>query len=134
MQTFTVTQQPTAGTYTLTHGANTPGAITYDNTAADATRVQTALRLLTGLSQVTVTQSDDTTATYADRLIAFSSDGERADAFHATAAPTPTSAAMEFSRGQSIRNDQPSAGGDPGWVCTTTGRPATFKALGNLDA
>ncbi len=76
-------------------------------------------------------ESDDSTATYADRLIAFSSDGERADAFHATAAPT--SDAMEFARGQSIRNDTPSAGGDPGWVCTTTGRPATFKALGNLD-
>ena len=46
------------------------------------------------------------------------------------AASTP--AAGEWSRGDIIWNNTPSAGGTPGWVCTTGGTPGTWKAMANL--
>ena len=36
--------------------------------------------------------------------------------------------------GQFIYNWSPSAGGTPGWVCTTAGTPGTWKAMANLAA
>lgn len=36
--------------------------------------------------------------------------------------------------GASIHNWAPSAGGVPGWVCTTAGTPGTWKAMANLAA
>ena len=46
------------------------------------------------------------------------------------AASTP--AAGEWARGDIIWNNAPSAGGTPGWVCTTAGTPGTWKAMANL--
>jgi len=48
------------------------------------------------------------------------------------AASTP--AAGEWSRGDIIWNNTPSAGGTPGWVCTTGGTPGTWKAMANVAA
>lgn len=52
VQTVTVTGSPTGGTFTLTYGGNTTGAIAYNATAGD---VQTALRALPNTQDVTVT-------------------------------------------------------------------------------
>lgn len=38
----------------------------------------------------------------------------------------------EWARGDIIWNNTPSAGGTPGWVCTTGGTPGTWKAMANL--
>jgi hypothetical protein len=46
------------------------------------------------------------------------------------AASTP--AAGEWARGDIVWNNTPSAGGTPGWVCTTAGTPGTWKAMANL--
>ena len=46
------------------------------------------------------------------------------------AAATP--AAGEWARGDIVWNNTPSAGGTPGWVCTTGGTPGTWKAMANL--
>lgn len=46
------------------------------------------------------------------------------------AAATP--AAGEWAHGDIIWNNTPSAGGTPGWVCTTGGSPGTWKAMANL--
>jgi len=46
------------------------------------------------------------------------------------AAATPASG--EWARGDIIWNNTPSAGGNPGWVCTTGGTPGTWKAMANL--
>ena len=47
---------------------------------------------------------------------------------YGTAAPTTGSHA----RGDRCYNTMPSAGGTPGWVCTTAGIPGTWKAMANL--
>lgn len=39
-----------------------------------------------------------------------------------------------YNRGDIIWNAQPSAGGTPGWVCTTSGTPGTWKAMANIAA
>lgn len=41
-------------------------------------------------------------------------------------------AAGEWARGDIIWNNAPSAGGAPGYVCTTGGTPGTWKAMANL--
>jgi parallel beta-helix repeat protein len=46
----------------------------------------------------------------------------------------PTSGYGAYSVGSFIRNSAPSAGGAPGWVCTTSGDPGTWKAMANLAA
>lgn len=48
------------------------------------------------------------------------------------AAATPS--AGEWARGDIIWNNTPSAGGVPGWVCTTAGTPGTWKDMANLAA
>lgn len=48
--------------------------------------------------------------------------------WYATAAPTTG----PWSRGNIVWNTAPSAGGTPGWVCTTAGTPGTWKAMANL--
>lgn len=53
-QTFAISGTPTGGTYTLTYNGNTTAALAYN---ADAATVQAALRLLTGLSAVTVSST-----------------------------------------------------------------------------
>lgn len=45
-----------------------------------------------------------------------------------TAAPT----AGDWVRGDIVWNAQPIAGGAPGWVCTTSGSPGTWKAMASL--
>jgi hypothetical protein len=50
-----------------------------------------------------------------------------------TAAPS-LSTDGTWQRGDVIWNTEPSAGGDPGWVCTTGGTPGTWKAMADLDA
>jgi hypothetical protein len=40
----------------------------------------------------------------------------------------------EWARGDQVWNTAPSAGGTPGWVCTTGGTPGTWKAMANLAA
>lgn len=52
--------------------------------------------------------------------------GNGSDRF--TAAP----AAGTWARGNAVYNATPSAGGTPGWVCTTAGSPGTWKAMANL--
>lgn len=53
-QTLLFTQAITSGNFTLTHNGNTTGAITFTTVVATlASNIQTALRLLTGLSAVT---------------------------------------------------------------------------------
>lgn len=47
-----------------------------------------------------------------------------------SAAPTVGTWAV----GDRVWNSAPSAGGTPGWVCTTGGSPGTFKAMANLAA
>jgi hypothetical protein len=47
-----------------------------------------------------------------------------------TAAP----AAGTWEQGDRCWNTTPSAGGAPGWVCTTAGTPGTWKAMANLAA
>ncbi|MCR4375916.1 MAG: hypothetical protein NUW22_13815 [Acidobacteria bacterium] len=54
VQTVAITGTPTGGTYTLTYGALVTGALAYN---ASAATVQAALRLLAGLSEVTVESS-----------------------------------------------------------------------------
>jgi hypothetical protein len=51
VQTITITGTPTGGTFTLTYGGNTTGAIDYDATAGE---VQTALRALPNTQDATV--------------------------------------------------------------------------------
>jgi hypothetical protein len=46
------------------------------------------------------------------------------------AAAVPT--VGQWARGDIIWNNTPSAGGTPGWVCTTGGTPGTWKAMANL--
>lgn len=46
-------------------------------------------------------------------------------------APASTKA---WNRGDICWNSEPSAGGDPGWICTTAGTPGTWKAFANIDA
>jgi hypothetical protein len=43
-------------------------------------------------------------------------------------------AAGEWARGDLVWNNAPSAGGTPGWVCTTGGTPGTWKAMANVAA
>jgi hypothetical protein len=50
--------------------------------------------------------------------------------FSGTAAPT----AGTWKRGDVVMNSTPSAGGTPGWVCTTAGTPGTWKAMSNVAA
>lgn len=45
-----------------------------------------------------------------------------------TSAPTTGT----WARGSIVYNSTPSAGGTPGWVCTTAGTPGTWKAMANL--
>ena len=45
-----------------------------------------------------------------------------------SAAPT----AGQWARGDIVWNNTPSAGGTPGWMCTTAGTPGTWKAMANL--
>lgn len=47
-----------------------------------------------------------------------------------TAAP----ASGAWLRGEVVWNKEPSAGGAPGWVCTASGTPGTWKAMANLAA
>ena len=47
-----------------------------------------------------------------------------------TAAPV----AGTWAKGDTYLNTAPSAGGVPGWVCTTAGTPGTWKAMANLAA
>lgn len=47
-----------------------------------------------------------------------------------TAAPS----SGEWARGDIVWNTAPSAGGTPGWVCTTGGTPGTWKEMANLAA
>ncbi len=47
-----------------------------------------------------------------------------------TAAP----ATGTWTRGDIVWNTTPSAGGTPGWMCTTAGTPGTWKAMANLAA
>ena len=54
VQTIAISGSPTGGSFTVTYNGNTSGSIAAGATAAT---VQTALRLVTGLSAVTVTQS-----------------------------------------------------------------------------
>lgn len=49
---------------------------------------------------------------------------------YGTAFPT----AGVWSQGDICWNTTPSAGGTPGWVCTTAGNPGTWKAMANLAA
>lgn len=49
---------------------------------------------------------------------------------HGTAAPT----AGTWAVGDVCLNSNPSAGGPPGWVCTTAGTAGTWKAMANLAA
>jgi hypothetical protein len=39
-----------------------------------------------------------------------------------------------FAVGDKCWNTIPSAGGTPGWVCTTAGTPGTWKEMANLAA
>jgi len=48
--------------------------------------------------------------------------------FLGTAAPTTGT----WKRGDIVVNTTPSAGGTPGWVCTTAGTPGTWKAMANV--
>lgn len=48
----------------------------------------------------------------------------------ATAAP----ASGTWAHGDRVWNSTPSAGGTPGWVCTTAGTPGTWKAMANVAA
>lgn len=60
VQRLSFSAAPASGAYKLSYGVNTTGSIAFDATAAD---IQTALRLLAGLSSVTVT---GTAATHVD--------------------------------------------------------------------
>jgi hypothetical protein len=48
--------------------------------------------------------------------------------FNGTAAPTTGT----WKQGDIVVNTTPSAGGTPGWVCTTAGTPGTWKAMANV--
>lgn len=50
--------------------------------------------------------------------------------WYGSAAPTTGS----WNRGDVVWNSAPSAGGVPGWVCTTAGTPGTWKAMANVAA
>jgi hypothetical protein len=50
--------------------------------------------------------------------------------FRGTAAPV----AGTWKRGDIVWNTTPSAGGTPGWVCTTAGAPGTWKAMATVAA
>lgn len=75
---------------------------------------------------------DETTQTFAERNILFSSDGRNRNSYRGTAKPTST--LFNWSRGDRIWNTTPSAGGAPGFVCTTAGSPGTWKNMANLEA
>jgi hypothetical protein len=73
-------------------------------------------------------ESGDVTASYDDRLIIFSTEGENPNAFSSPALPAESW--VSWTRGQTIRNTAPSAAGAPGWSCITTavGGSSLFKA------
>lgn len=48
--------------------------------------------------------------------------------WYATAAPTTG----PWTRGNIVWNTTPSSGGPPGWMCTASGTPGTWKAMANL--
>lgn len=50
--------------------------------------------------------------------------------FSGAAAPTTGT----WQRGDIVFNSTPSAGGTPGWTCTTAGTPGTWKAMANVAA
>jgi hypothetical protein len=45
-----------------------------------------------------------------------------------------TTTAGTWNAGDTVWNNAPTAGGTPGWKCTTSGSPGTFKAMSNLAA
>lgn len=75
---------------------------------------------------------DETTQTFAERNILFSSDGRNRNSYRGTAKPSST--LFNWARGDRIWNTTPSAGGAPGFVCTTAGSPGTWKNMANLEA
>ena len=68
---------------------------------------------------IDINASGDGSSPYPNRATLFNSDGDRTGAYLAAAVPTGSDVA--FIRGDHVRNTAPSAGGTPGWVCTTTG-------------
>lgn len=73
--------------------------------------------------------SDDTTATYDERDILFSSDGDKPGLYAYTT--YPVDATGVWLAGDYIRNSAPSAGEPSGWICTVAGSPGTWRALPN---
>jgi hypothetical protein len=54
----------------------------------------------------------------------------------ATMLPFPSAipGSGKWDQGQIVWDDNPAAGAPPGWVCTATGTPGTWKAMANLAA
>jgi hypothetical protein len=48
--------------------------------------------------------------------------------------PSAVPGSGKWNQGQIVWDDNPAAGGPPGWVCVTTGTPGTWKAMANLAA
>lgn len=75
-------------------------------------------------------ESNDSTASYDDRLIIFSTVGEDPHTFWSTGVPSES--VVTWNDGDELRNSAPAANGTPGWICTTPGKPATFKARSSV--
>lgn len=56
----------------------------------------------------------------------------RTTAYHGSRAAAPTTG--PWSRGDWVKNSEPSASGNFGWVCVTGGEPGTWKAFGTIAA
>lgn len=76
--------------------------------------------------------ADESTADFAERALLFATDGSNRNRFRGTA--KPSSARFNWSRGDVVVNTTPSAGGAPGFVCTTAGSPGTWKNFANVEA
>ena len=56
----------------------------------------------------------------------------RSTAYHGARTAAPTTG--DWSRGDWVKNSEPSAGGNFGWVAVTGGSPGTWKAFGTIAA
>lgn len=81
---------------------------------------------------VNIYETNDSTASYDDRLILFSTVGESTTIFYGTGVPTES--VVTFLDGDEIRNTAPAAAGAPGWICTTPGKSGTWKARASVAA
>lgn len=124
------------GTPTITPGTTTQGVIS--KMLLTAGKVICCNNMFSNNDAGTVETVDSNDANeaeaYPGRRILFASDGERLDAYMASAAPTLVD--VPWPKGSIFRNSSPDTGEPSHWVCTTAGvrdtSVGTFSSSGNL--